>query len=166
MDVTRDTSMTDEEQASVHRDVAVQAQKVGDSAKHLERSASAVKHATHELSDSADRRTQLAADRTILAAERTYAAWVRTGLASLASGIGARALLRDLLPAWFGQITGSVLVAFSVFCFIAAVCREMRPGAPPPQPDTRQLPAFLLIVMNGFLALVGLAVLGALWFGR
>lgn len=46
-----------------------------------------------------DRRTVLAADRTVYAAERTYAAWMRTGLTALASGVGAKALLADVVPA-------------------------------------------------------------------
>ena len=63
-------------------------------------------------------------------------------------------------------LTGSVLVAFAAFCFIAAVWRELSPGAPPPQPDVRQLPRVLLFALNGFLALVALAVLFGVWFGR
>ena len=39
-------------------------------------------------------------------------------------------------------------------------------GAPPPQPDVRQLPRVLLFALNGFLALVALAVLFGVWFGR
>jgi len=118
---------------------------------------------TRELSDSADRRTQLAADRTVLAAERTYAAWVRTGLAGLASGVGARALLPQSLPTWLGQLTASVLIIFSMFCFAVAVWRQMTPGVPPPQPDAIKLPASILIAMNGFLVMVGLAALIAVW---
>jgi putative membrane protein len=134
-----------------------------DEARQLQRSAGAVEQATQDLSDSADRRTQLAADRTVLAGERTYAAWVRTGLAALASGVGARALLVPLLPAWLAKLTGSVLILFSVFCFIAAVWREMHPGAPPPRPDTRALPPAILLTVNGFLVLVCLAALVAIW---
>ena len=55
------------------------------------------------------------------AVERTYAAWVRTGLLAMASGIGAKALLAELLPQWLIIATGSVLVFFSAFCFGAAV---------------------------------------------
>jgi uncharacterized membrane protein YidH (DUF202 family) len=44
------------------------------------------------------------------AVERTYAAWVRTGLLAMASGIGAKALLAELLPQWLIIATGSVLV--------------------------------------------------------
>ena len=35
----------------------------------------------------------------------------------------------------------------------------MRPGAPPPKPDTRRLPAALLIAVNGFLLIVAFAAL-------
>src|SRR3954468_14581046 len=115
---------------------------------------------------SADRRTELAADRTVLAAERTYAAWVRTGLVSLAAGVGAKKTLGGTLPEWVIVLTGSVLVAFAAFCFIAAVWRELFPGTPPPQPDLRRLPRLLLFALNGFLALVAVAVLFGVWFGR
>jgi putative membrane protein len=118
------------------------------------------------LQDSADRRTQLAADRTVLAAERTYAAWVRTGLASLAAGVGAKKLLAGVIPVWGIWAVGTVLVLFSAFCFAAAIWRELFPGAPPPQPDTRRLPRVLLIFVNAFLILVDLAALVSLWFGN
>ena len=110
-------------------------------------------------------RTVLAAERTVLAAERTYAAWVRTGLVSLAAGVGAKKMLGGVLPDWAVVLARSVLVAFAAFCFIAAVWRELSPGASPPQPDVRQLPRVLLFALNGFLALVALAVLFGVWFG-
>jgi len=128
--------------------------KLARSASHLERSAA-------EQTDSADRRTELAADRTVLAAERTYAAWVRTGLAALASGIGARALLDKIVPVWLIGITGSVLILFGGFCFVAAVWRQMT--RIDPHPDTRRLPPALLIAVNGFLLLVCLAALVGIW---
>ena len=56
----------------------------------------------------------LASDRTYLAAERTYAAWMRTALAALASGVGARALMHDILPDWIGKVSGSLLVIFAM----------------------------------------------------
>src|SRR5215207_1194133 len=95
--------------------------------------------------DSADRRTELAADRTVFAAERTYAAWVRTGLASLASGIGAKKLLEGVVPNWMIVSTGTLLVLFSAFCFAAAVWRQVFVGAPPPIPDVRRIPPYLLL---------------------
>ena len=99
-------------------------------------------------------------------AERTYAAWVRTGLVSLASGVGAKSLLSHLLPGWLIGLTGSVLVLFSAFCFGAAVWRQLKPGPPPPEPDARQLPAPLLLLVNGFLVLVALASLVGIWFSH
>jgi putative membrane protein len=107
----------------------------------------------------ADRRTELAADRTVLAAERTYSAWVRTGLAALASGVGARALLHEAAPAWLGLAAGAALILFSAFCFVAGVWRELNPGPPPPRPDTRRLPAPLLVAVNGLMVLVAMAAL-------
>ena len=129
-------------------------------------SAETLEETTVQQTSSADRRTELAANRTILAAERTYAAWVRTGLAALASGVGAQALLEDVIPAWLARPTGSALVLFSCFCFMAAVWRELRPGAPPPSPDTRRMPPALLIAVNGFLGFVSLAALVGIWLSE
>jgi putative membrane protein len=142
--------MADETQAANKAHV-----KLARSAEHLEQSA-------ETQTDSADRRTELAADRTVLAAERTYAAWVRTGLAALASGIGARALLDKLVPNWLIGATGSVLIVFSGFCFVAAVWRQMG-KVRPPRPDTPRIPAVLLIAVNGFLLIVSLAALVGIW---
>jgi putative membrane protein len=121
---------------------------------------------TEQPQDGPDRRTQLAADRTVLAAERTYAAWVRTGLAALASGIGAKKLLEGVVAEWMIWGVGTILVAFSAFCFGAAVWRQVFPGPPPPHPDTPRIPPFLLILVNGFLVLVALSALVSIWFGR
>jgi putative membrane protein len=134
-------------------------QRIAESATRLETS-------TSRLDDASDRRTRLAADRTVFAAERTYAAWMRTGLVALASGIGAKKLLAGLIPEWMIIATGSLLVLFSAFCFVAAVWRQFDTGAPPPFPDTRRLPAWLLLIVNGFLAIVALAALIGIWFGR
>lgn len=116
--------------------------------------------------DEADRRTVLAADRTVYAAERTYAAWMRTGLTALASGIGAKALLAEVIPEFLIILTGSILVLFSTFCFVIAVVREFRPGPPPPEPDIRRIPSALLLVVNGVLVIVTIAALFGVWFGR
>jgi putative membrane protein len=131
-------------------------EKVAESAEVLEETAV-------QQTDSADRRTELAANRTVLAAERTYAAWVRTGLTALAAGVGAQALLEEVIPGWLTRPTGSVLILFSCFCFLAAVWRELRPGAPPPEPDTQRMPASLLLAINGFLAFVSLMALIGIW---
>lgn len=134
--------------AAVHK--AAQAQiKLADSAETLTDSASAQE-------DSADRRTRLAADRTVLAAERTYAAWMRTGFAALASGIGAKALLDHHVPGALSAATTIMLELFAIFCFGAAVWRQLDRGAPPPRPDVKVLPAWLLIVFSVFLSVVAL----------
>jgi putative membrane protein len=143
------TAMHDKQDASA-------SEKMAESAEVLEET-------SVQQTDSADRRTELAANRTVLAAERTYAAWVRTGLAALAAGVGAQALLEEVVPAWLTRPTASVLILFSAFCFVAAVWRELRPGAPPPRPDTRRMPAALLIALNGFLAFVSLIALAGIW---
>jgi putative membrane protein len=91
------------------------------SGEKLAESAEKIKHSTYGVEDSAERTTQLAADRTVFAAERTYAAWVRTGLLALASGIGAKALLSEVIPQWLIIATGSILVLFSAFCQYGAI---------------------------------------------
>ena len=110
-------------------------EKIAESAEALEEqneevveTVEAVEEETAQQTGAADRRTELAANRTVLAAERTYAAWVRTGLAALASGVGAQALLEDVIPGWLTKPTGSALVLFSAFCFLAAVWRELARG--------------------------------------
>lgn len=142
------------------------AEQTQEAAEHTRAAARATATATVQLKDSADRRTELAANRTVFAAERTYAAWVRTGLASLASGIGAKKLLEGVVPEWMILSTGTVLVLFSAFCFAAAVWRELFPGAAPPRPDVRRIPPVLFVLFNGFLALVALAALFGVLFGR
>ena len=140
------------------RAVAQHSRKVADSAAET-------KHAAAAIETSADLNTRLAADRNILAAERTYAAWVRTGLFALASAVGARALLTGVVPAWLVLADATMLIAFSIFCFGAAIWRHLDPGPPPPLPQLHQIPRGALIAMNGFLALVSLAALIGIWFG-
>jgi putative membrane protein len=129
----------------------------------IKRSARAVEESTSELTDSADRRTILSGDRTLLAAERTYAAWVRTGLAALAAGIGARALVKDILPAWVGRLTGTVLILFAGFCLLAAIWRELQRVPPTPHPDIKPIPRAVLVPMNLLLLLVAAAALVGIW---
>lgn len=129
----------------------------------IERSARAVKQSIDEFADSADRRTILAGDRTLLAAERTYAAWMRTALAALASGVGAKALGRDVLPDWIGKATGTVLILFAGFCIIAAVWRELHGISKVSHPDLRPMPRTMLVPMNIILLLVAVAALIGIW---
>jgi putative membrane protein len=142
------------------------AENTQEAAENTEVAARKTATATVQLKDSADRRTELAANRTVFAAERTYAAWVRTGLAALASGIGAKKLLEGVVPNWTIVSTGSILVLFSAFCFAAAVWRQLFTGSQPPQPDVQRIPPFLMVAFNGFLALVAIAALFSIWFGR
>ena len=141
-------------------------EKLKDSAEQTKAAAQSTAHAAERTKDSADRRTELAADRTVFAAERTYAAWVRTGLVALASGIGARKLLEGVVPGWMIVATGTALILFSAFCFIAGVWRQLFAGTPPPNPDVPRLPPYIMVVLNIFLALVALAALFGIWFGR
>jgi putative membrane protein len=133
------------------------------SAKATVTAAKSAASAAQTTRSSAERTTQLAVDRTVLAAERTYAAWVRTGLGALASGLGAQKLLEGAIPGWLVQVTGTVLVLFSAFCFLAGIWRQIVPADPEPEPDVRQLPTPLLVGVNVFLALVALAALTAIW---
>ena len=137
-----------------------------DSADQTKAAAQHTAQAAERTKDSADRRTELAADRTVFAAERTYAAWVRTGLVALASGIGARKLLEGVVPGWMIVATGTALILFSAFCFIAGVWRQLFAGTPPPNPHVPRLPPYIMVVLNIFLALVALAALFGIWFGR
>jgi putative membrane protein len=146
--------------------LANSADKLKDSAVKMERGTERMARGTARMEFSADRRTELAADRTIFAAERTYAAWVRTGLVAMASGVGAKPALSGLLPNWLIGLTGTVLVLFSVFCFMAAVWRQLYPGPPPPVPDAKRLHSVWLVLFNVFLALVSIACLIGIWFGR
>ena len=146
-------------EATPDRHTEVAANRTAEAAERTKETAVRTTVAAQRTEASADRRTELAA-------ERTYAAWVRTGLMSLAAGVGAKKTLGGVLPEWVVVLTGSVLVAFAAFCFAAAVWRELYPGTPPPQPDVRHLPRALLFALNGFLALVPLAALLGVWFGR
>jgi putative membrane protein len=151
---------------AVEPKIAEGAEKLKDSAVHMKDSTARMARDTARMEDSADRRTELAADRTIFAAERTYAAWVRTGLVATASGIGAKPALSGLVPDWLIGVSGTVLVLFSVFCFAAAVWRNLDPGPPPPLPDAKRIHPALLILINAALALVSIAALIGIWFGR
>jgi putative membrane protein len=142
------------------------AAQLADSAVEIADSAVEIKDSATRQLESAERRTELAASRNVLAAERTYTAWVRTGLAALAAGVGAKPLLADVVPAWLGSTTGSALLLFSGWCFIAAVWRVVGPAAPPPPPDIRPLPRGFVLAMNGFLLLVTLAALVGIWVVR
>ena len=142
------------------------AQSTAKQAEHVRRSAESLEKSAGAVESSADRATELAADRTVLAAERTYAAWVRTGLAALASGVGARALLSPLVLDPLVMFASTILVLFSVFCFCAAVWRELVPRFDDPVPKAARIPRPILFFINGSLALVALAALAGLWIGR
>lgn len=153
----------------VENKVAESSAKVATSAKVQEKAAVATTKSTlrQEKSalrqeDSADRRTELASDRTVYAAERTYAAWMRSGLAAMAAGVGARALLKEHIADWLALATSIVLTLFAIFCFVAAVWREID-GHVQPHPDVRRLPGPILIAFSAFLVLVSGAVLVGMW---
>jgi len=145
--------------AEIEKRAAKAQEKLADSAGTLVDSADTLVDSAETQEDSAERRTKLAADRTLLAAERTYAAWMRTGLASLAAGIGAKALLEHLVADWLILATSIVLIMFSEFCFVAGIWRELTGQGLRPHPDTARLPGWILVLFNGFLIVVGIAVL-------
>jgi inner membrane protein YidH len=143
------SSRTESTSSAPHRKLAESAERLSDS--------------TGRIEDSADRTTQLAADRTILAAERTYAAWTRTSLVALTTGVGAKALLVGIIPNWILLANSTVLILFSICCLGAGVWRQIYAYSPPPRPSARQLPAWLLISVNAFLAFVAFAALIGIW---
>jgi putative membrane protein len=136
--------------------------KTAELAKQIVGSARSIKESAVVLGEEADIRTGWAADRTLLAAERTYAAWVRTGLAALAGGVGARAVLKGVLPILLVRFTASVLIFFAAFCFAAAVWREFY-SLPPGKARLSVVPRWVLIPLNTFLVLVTLAALVGVW---
>jgi inner membrane protein YidH len=81
----------------------------------------------------------------------------------MATGIGAKALLTDLLPHWLVMTSGSVFVLFSAFCFGAGVWRNLYPGPPPPVPDAARIHPAILILVNVILGMVSLAALIGIW---
>ena len=56
-----------------------------------------------------------------------------------------------------------ILILFSVFCFGAAIWRQLYPGPPPPISDVKRIPRAVLATVNVFLALVSLAALIGIW---
>ena len=135
---------------------------VGTVSDALSKSAHELKRSAQSLEEETDKRVSLAEDRTFLAAERTYAAWVRTGLAALASGIGFRAVLKDVMPLGLVQVTASVLILFAAFCLCAAIWREFY-SLPTGRTRLSAIPRAILIPLNGFLVLVALASLVGVW---
>jgi putative membrane protein len=51
------------------------------------------------------------------------------------------------------------VILFAEFCFVAGIWRELAGRPLRPVPATVNLPAWLLVLFNGFLLLVGAAVL-------
>ena len=129
----------------------------------VRRSTRSVEQSMGRFADSADRRTELAGDRTLLSAERTYAAWMRTALAALAGGVGARALVKGVLPMWVGRVSGTILVLFAAFCLVAAIWRELHGITQVRHPDVRPIPLWVLAPINLLLLLVGVAALFGIW---
>ena len=114
-----------------------------------------------QISDRA--RLAMAADRTMLAMERTYAAWVRTGLAALASGVAARAFVESAVSPIVGTIMASLLIVFSVFCFLAGVWREVKQVSVATPPDLRHVPPMVLVGANAVMSAVSILALVGLW---
>ena len=138
-------------------------QELRDQKRDIKRSTRAVEQSMDRFADSADRRTELAGDRTLLSAERTYAAWMRTALTALAGGVGARALVKGVLPLWVGRASGTILVLFAAFCLVAAIWRELHGITQVGHPDVRPIPIWLLVSINLLLLLVVIAALFGIW---
>ena len=80
-------------------------------------------------------------------------------VAPRSAGIGAKALLEDLVEPWLVLGASIILLLLAEFCFVAGVWRQLAKPVPPPQPDAPALPGWLLIVFNGFLVNLGAVVL-------
>jgi len=145
------------------KQAAKAAEKLAESGKSVAKSSRVLEQGTREVVQETNKQVLLAADRALLATERTFAAWVRTGLSSLAAGVGARALLEKVIPLWLAKSTGSVLVVFAGFCFVAAVWRQLWRPVPPPGLDLKPMPRALLIPVSAFLLLVAVAALIGIW---
>src|SRR5438270_3266578 len=117
-------------EAAPDRHTEIAANRTAEAAERTKETAVRTTVAAQRTEATADRRTELAANRTVLAAERTYAAWVRTGLMSLAAGVGRRRTLGGVLPEAGVVLTGSVLVVFAAFCFVAAPLARAVSGHP------------------------------------
>jgi putative membrane protein len=88
---------------------------------------------------------------------------MRTALAALASGIGARAVMHDILSAMTTKLIASILILFAAFCLVAAVWRQLQGMTPPPHPDIRPIPNALLLPTNAVLLVVVIAALVGIW---
>jgi putative membrane protein len=82
------------------------------SGEKLAESAEKIKHSTYGVEDSAERRTQ--SPPTARSLPLSAPTLLGTGLLALASGIGAKALLSEVIPEWLIIATGSILLAHSV----------------------------------------------------
>ena len=87
---------------------------------------------------------------------------MRTGLAALATGVGARAVLAEVLPLLLARLTASVLILFAAFCLVAAIWREFY-TLPRDRVGLGVVPRWLLIPVNLFLMLVALAAMIGVW---
>ena len=57
------------------------------------------------------------------------------------------------------------LIAFSIFCFGAAIWRHLDAGPLVQMPKLARIPGPVLVTVNVFLALVSVAALIGIWFG-
>ena len=116
-----------------------------------------------ESTERQEKRDSLAEERTGLAAERTYAAWMRTGLAGLAAGVGAPRLLGAETQPIIVNLIATLLLSFSLFCFGAAVWREISAAREFKSAREPRIPVWLLILLSTTLSLIALAAAFLLW---
>ena len=78
-------------------------------------------------------------------------------LASLACALAPN--IEMLLTARAVQALGSS----GAIVLARAIVRDLYSGAPPPRPDVRKLPSWLLVAINAFLVLVAVTALAGVW---
>jgi putative membrane protein len=72
--------------------------------------------------------------------------------------------LEGVLTEWMIIGTGTILLLFSAFCFIAGIWRYLL-QIETPAPEAPKIPILFFVVFNGFLALVALVACFGLLLG-
>jgi putative membrane protein len=124
--------------------------------KHSHAPASSITHSDKQ-------KTRAAFSRKAQAEQSTYIAWILTGVAALATGVAIDLMFANIGCSGYGVVTGSVLILYSGFCYVAAVWRSIEQHAVSPLRAFRLLPGAKLITISAALIVIDLAVLTACW---